>query len=95
MLQLQSMRDKNNKEIRTINYTASRWYHVAVALDFEQCTIGILERNHAGDALQGCYNMFATWVDSRINVTWEVLVDALRRAEFDVLAHNIEAAKIS
>ena len=92
---LQSMRDKDDKEIRTIDCTAYKWNHVAIALDFESHTIGVLEKNNPGNALQGCYDMFAMWVDRRIDVTWEALVGALHRAEFDVLAHRIEAAKIS
>lgn len=92
--QLQSMRSKDGKEIRTIDETAYKYHQVAVALDFAPHTIGLLERNHPGNAMQGCYDMFATWVDRRIDVTWKALVGALREADFGVLAHRIEAATI-
>ena len=91
---LQSMRDKDDKEIRTIDETAPEWNHVAVALDFAPHTTALLEKNNPGNALQACYNMFATWVDRCIDVTWDALVGALRRAEFRVLAQRIEAAKM-
>jgi hypothetical protein len=94
MLQLQSMRGRDGIEIRTIDNTASEWEHVAVALGFEPCTISILKKDNASNSLDGCYNMFATWVNRRHGVTWEALVDALRRADFEVLAHKIEAAKV-
>lgn len=83
------MFDKNSEEIRIIDTIAYKWDQVAVALNVDQPTINILSRNYRQDAWQACFEMVGEWVDSRCNVTWDFLADALCSADFKVLAKKI------
>ncbi len=87
------MVDEHLQEIRVIETVASRWEYMAVALDMNQSTINTLSRDFAGNALGASLYMFSRWIDSCTNVTWELLVDALNRADYKVLADKIEQSK--
>lgn len=94
MLKLQSMRDKNFREIRTIDEVASSWVQVAVALEMDQHTINNLRCDYAREAVNACYWMFVAWINSpSSNITWECLIDALDRADYKVLATRIDSSR--
>ncbi len=93
MLELQYMEDSEGNELRIMDEIAPRWDQVAIALEVDERFIKILARDCSQNALQACHRMLAHWIDSQSQVNWGFMVDALRRADYKVLAKQVQEAR--
>ena len=93
MFELQSMSDPELEEIRIMDEIASGWEQVAFALKIDEEVIESL-RKEEYDVKSACSQMFSRWISSHgTEVTWEVLTDALHRADYKDLAEKVKKFK--
>ncbi len=91
LLKLRSMLEGNGTSINIIDEVAPRWDVLAPHLEIPVSYINILHRDCVSQCQIASQKMFTKWVD-KPNVTWKMLLDALRCINEDVLAVKIEQA---
>ena len=92
--QLQVFHCGGGKEIRVISQIAGGWEKVALALRFDGAALTAIDRDSFHRPEMACLNMFQRWMrgEGRGPVCWEVLMKALKDAEYTVLAEDLAVA---
>ena len=82
----------NEKTVKIINTIAHKWEKLAFRLYFCDSDIARIKRDNTKDCIQACRTVFSEWLhgNGRRPGTWETLIEALKEAEFSVLADDIE-----
>ena len=92
--QLQVLDCGGEKKIRVISQIAGGWEKVALALRFDGAALTAIARESFHHPETACLNMFQRWMrgEGRGPVCWEVLMKALKDAEYTVLAEDLAVA---
>ena len=88
------MKGAGGKELNIIDYTASRWTDIAIAMDFD-------DTGHTQKTIQDDYNnvtkrcnaTFGMWLEGqgrRQPATWSMLIQILKECKLNALAVDIE-----
>ncbi len=68
---------------------APRWERMAYAFRFEPHEVELISRQNHYRPLGSCEEVFRKWLTQRESCTWRGLIEALRDADFNVLADDL------
>ena len=90
---LQLLKDHDGHEIRIIERVASKWIVLAVALNFDESRIEIIEEDKGRSVEKACLEMFIRWLngehDQKMS-TWGTLIQCLTQAGLDDVARTLK-----
>ena len=86
----------NQRPVRVLEGSASRWDRVAIRLYFDGNMIAQVWTESQNDQLRACRSVFTQWLDGleklRTPRTWQTVMDVLREAGLCQLANDLEEA---
>lgn len=83
----------NNKEIKVIERAASEWKKLAAHLYIADAKIGNIAKSN-NDVESACEKALSYWIQdsTRLPVNWGTLLKALRHADLNTLAYDLDQA---
>ena len=94
LCQLQVLHCSEGKEIRVMDTVAGKWEDLAMALHFDGPTILTIKKDSALCSKTACFTVLQRWLEGkgRQPACWDILLKALKDAEFRVLARELTEA---
>ena len=93
-MQLTLLKISTGKKIEIINTIAPKWKAFGIHFDFDEQghTLDRIDNNHPNDATAGCTAMMKKWLEGegRQPATWATLIELLKDAKYNDLAHQLE-----
>ena len=90
--QLVHMDLHSGRALRILDNIASHWEEIGICLQIDEATLRMITAETRGDVMDCCGEMMRQWLQGsgRQPVTWATLIEVLREADFNVLAHDLE-----
>lgn len=86
------MFDESGDDLNIVGQISPKWKFVATLLGLSQAEIDVMSKKFVSNSELASYHMICKWIDQRHFVTWDHLLKALRKADYLVLAHEVELA---
>lgn len=90
--QLYRLQGRNGHTVKVIETAAGSWQKLAYSLHIAEARVGIIEKESPQDPEKGCEKALCYWMNAATHkpVVWGTLVQALRDADLNTLATDIE-----
>ena len=92
--QLTLLKSSCGQRLEIIKTIAPKWKKFGIHFDFDEQghTLDIIGKNHSLDSTECCTEMMKKWLEGmgRQPATWATLIELLKDAEYNDLAHQVE-----
>ena len=94
LLQLKLLKSPSGERVEIIASIATNWMTFGIHLDFDETghTLNHIAQTHKRQAMECCTHMMREWLEGRGRqpATWAMLIEMLKDARFNYLAHQVE-----